>query len=191
MRILALMLACLMVSASEVAAHPGITHSFSFVAGLGHPVSGLDHLLAMTAVGHWAALAGGRRIWIWPLAFVASMLVGGALAREGVTIPNIEPAIAASVVILGIAIALLLRLPAAAGAILIALFGMAHGYAHGLEAPSTGWALYAIGFVLATALLHLAGIAAGLLTGRKANTLLPRAIGALTAAAGLALLMPS
>jgi urease accessory protein len=189
MRIFALILAS-MAGAGEAAAHPSITHSFSFAAGLSHPVSGLDHLLAMIAVGLWAALAGGRRIRIWPLAFVASMLVGGALAREGITIPNIEPAIATSVVILGIAIALLLELPAAAGAILIALFGMAHGYAHGVEAPGSGWVLYTAGFIFATAVLHLIGIAAGLFIERKAISSVPRAIGALTAAAGVALLMP-
>jgi urease accessory protein len=118
------------------------------------------------------------------------MLMGGALAHEGLALPLIEPAIAASVVILGLAIASLLKLPAAAGASLIALFGVAHGYAHGLEAPAGGWALYAAGFVLATALLHIAGIAAGFLTERKGNVWVPRSIGALTAMAGLALLMP-
>jgi urease accessory protein len=190
MRILALILACLIAGSDQAAAHPSVNHSFSFAAGLSHPLSGLDHLLAMIAVGFWAALSGGRRIWIWPLAFVVSMLVGGAIAREGISIPNIEPAVATSVVILGIAIALLLAFPIAAGAILIALFGMAHGYAHGLEAPGTGWALYATGFVLATVALHLIGIAGGLLIERKANVWVPRAIGTLTAAAGLALLLP-
>ncbi len=190
MRILALILACSIASAGGAAAHPSITHSFSFAAGLSHPLSGLDHLLAMTAVGLWAAIAGGRRIWIWPLAFVASMLAGGILAHEGLTLPNIEAAIATSVVILGLAIALLLKLPAAAGAFLAALFGMAHGYAHGLEAPGTGWTLYAAGFALATVALHLVGIVCGLLIQRKANSLVPRTIGALTAAAGLALLLP-
>jgi len=190
MRVFAFILACLMVSAGEAAAHPSITHTFSFAAGLSHPLSGLDHLLAMVAVGFWAALAGGRRVWIWPLAFVASMLAGGALAQEGVAIPNIEPAIAASVAVLGLAIALLLKLPVAAGAVLIASFGVAHGYAHGLEAPGNGWTLYAAGFVLATAALHLTGIAGGLLIARKANALVPRAIGAFTAVAGLTLLMP-
>jgi urease accessory protein len=144
----------------------------------------------MVAVGFWAALSGGRRVWMWPLAFAGSMLLGAVLAHEGVALPNIEPAVATSVVILGGAIALLLKLPEAAGAIIIALFGIAHGYAHGLEAPGTGWALYAAGFVLATAALHLIGIACGLLIDWRANAWAPRAIGALTAVAGLALLMP-
>jgi urease accessory protein len=190
MRIFALVLACLIAGAGQAAAHPSFDHSFSFAAGLNHPLNGLDHLLAMMAVGLWAALSGGRRIWIWPLAFVASMLIGGALAREGLALPNIEPAIATSVVILGLAIALLLKLPAEAGAFLISLFGAAHGYAHGLEAPGTGWAFYAAGFALATALLHITGIAGGLLIERRANIWVPRTIGALTAVAGLALLMP-
>jgi urease accessory protein len=190
MRIFCLMLACLMVGAGQAAAHPSITHTFSFAAGLSHPLSGLDHLLAMLAVGLWAALSGGRRIWVWPLAFAGAMLMGGAIAHEGFALPHIEPAIAASVVVLGLAIALLVKLPAAAGAILIAAFGMAHGYAHGLEAPGPGFGLYAAGFVLATVALHLTGIAAGVLIERKASAMIPRAIGALTAVAGVALLMP-
>jgi urease accessory protein len=190
MHIFALVLACLMAGAGQAGAHPSLDHSFSFAGGLSHPLSGLDHLLAMIAVGFWAALSGGRRIWIWPLAFIASMLLGGALAREGLALPNIEPAVATSVVILGLAIALLLKLPAAAGAFLIALFGAAHGYAHGLEAPATGWAFYAAGFAFATAALHLTGIASGLLIERKEHAWVPRTIGALTAVAGLALLMP-
>jgi urease accessory protein len=189
MRILALMVACLMAGAGQAAAHPSITRTFSFAAGLSHPLSGLDHLLAMMAVGFWAALSGGRRVWTWPLAFIASMLIGGGLAHEGLTLPNIEPAIAASAIILGLAIALLLKLPAAAGAFMIAAFGMAHGYAHGLEAPGAGFALYAAGFTLATAALHLTGIAGGFLIGRQAKPWVPRAVGALTAAAGFALLM--
>src|SRR5215475_3875236 len=126
MRIFALILACLVMSAGGAAAHPRLTHFLSFTAGLSHPLSGLDHLLAMMAVGLWAALSGGRRVWIWPLAFVASMLMGGALAHEGLILPYVEPAIAASVVILGLAIALFLNLPAPAGATLIALFGAVH-----------------------------------------------------------------
>jgi urease accessory protein len=190
MRIFTLILACLVAGAGPAAAHPSLDHSFSFAAGLSHPLSGLDHLLAMIAVGLWAALAGGRRIWMWPLAFAGAMLMGGAMAHEGFALPHIEPAIAASVVALGLAIALLLRLPAAAGAILIAAFGMAHGFAHGLEAPGAGFGLYAVGFVLATVALHLTGIAAGFLIERKASVMIPRAIGALTAVAGVALLIP-
>jgi urease accessory protein len=179
-----------MAGAGQAAAHPSLDHSFSFAAGLSHPLSGIDHLLAMMSVGLWAALVGGRRVWLWPLAFVAAMLMSGALAHEGLVLPNVEPAIAASVVVLGLAIALLLKLPVPAGAFLIAAFGMAHGYAHGLEAPGTGFALYAAGFTLVTAALHLTGIAGGLLIERQAIAWVPRAIGALTAAAGFALLMP-
>src|SRR5215468_2322664 len=114
MRIFALISVCLMAGAGQAMAHPGLNHSLSFAAGLSHPLSGLDHVLAMIAVGLWAAFSGGPRIWIWPVAFVASMLMGGVLANEGLALPYIEPAIAASVVILGLAIALLLKLPAAA-----------------------------------------------------------------------------
>jgi urease accessory protein len=182
-----LLIAILALSAlvARADAHPG--HAFSFLAGLEHPVSGLDHLAAMVAVGLWAALAGGRRLWVWPVAFVSAMLAGGALGASGIELPFVEPAIAASVVILGLLIALLVKAPTAAGAALIAAFGIAHGYAHGMEAPATGWLGYAAGFALATALLHVAGIGLGLTAARIAAA--PRALGLATAAAGLLVLM--
>src|SRR5579883_3146156 len=106
MRFLATALTLLAFASLPASAHVSVNDGFSFAAGLEHPATGLDHLTAMVAVGLWAALAGGRRLWIWPLAFVASMLGGGALAHSGITIPYTEPAIAASVFLLGLAIAL-------------------------------------------------------------------------------------
>ncbi len=187
MRILAIVLSLFVIGIAPASAHVSISHVFSFATGFRHPLSGLDHIAAMVAVGVWAAIAGGRRLYAWPLAFVAAMLAGGALAHEGIAIPYTEPAIAASAVILGLAVALYLKLPVFAGALFVACFGIAHGYAHGLEAPSSDWGGYAAGFVLATALLHAVGIGIGVAIPRFAGTGAVRSIGVLTAAAGLAI----
>ena len=127
--------------------------------GFQHPLGGLDHLAAMVAVGLWAGIAGGRRVWVWPLAFVAMMVVGGLLGRAGVALPMVEPVIALSVVVLGVLVAATIRVPVALGAVIVAVFAIFHGHAHGAEAPETGWLGYAAGFVVATALLHAVGIA--------------------------------
>lgn len=175
--------------ASPAMAHTGAGATHSFLAGLGHPVGGLDHLAAMVAVGLWAAVAGGSRIWVWPASFVAAMLVGGALGYSGQPLPVIEPAIAASVVVLGILIALAVRAPVWAGAALVGAFALAHGYAHGLEAGEAGVAAYAAGFALATAGLHAAGLAIGWIGERIAGLAPARVAGLATAAVGVALLV--
>lgn len=153
-------------------------------AGAAHPLGGADHLLAMVAVGLWAAQAGGRAAWAAPLAFVAALAAGAGLALAGWPVPAVEPLILASVVVLGAAVALALR--PALGAVLpaVALFGLAHGGAHGLEAPATGLAGYAAGFVLVTGALHALGFALGRLL---ADGLALRGLGGATALAGLAL----
>ncbi len=134
-----------------------------FATGFGHPVSGLDHLAAMVAVGLWAAQRGGRLIWALPATFVGVMLLGGALGMAGIGMPLVEPAISASVLILGLLIATAVRLPAPASVVLVGLFALFHGHAHGTELPAgvTG-AVYTVGFALATALLHGVGIGAAL-----------------------------
>lgn len=177
------------VLASPAMAHTGAGATHSFLAGLGHPVGGLDHLAAMVAVGLWAAVAGGSRMWVWPASFVAAMLVGGALGYSGQPLPVIEPAIAASVVVLGILIALAVKAPVWAGAALIAVFALAHGYAHGLEAGEAGVAAYAAGFSLATAGLHAVGLAIGWIGERFAGLASTRLAGLATAAAGVVLLV--
>jgi urease accessory protein len=140
-------------------AHPGHEHS-GLVAGLGHPLLGLDHLLAMLAVGLWAAQQQGRTRWALPLTFVASMLGGGLLGFAGVQLPLMETGIAASVLALGLLVALAVRPPLPLAIAFTALFALAHGVAHGLELPDLASpATYALGFVLATALLHGAGFA--------------------------------
>jgi len=129
------------------------------VAGLAHPFIGLDHLLAMIAVGIWAGQLGGLAVWIVPLTFVSVMAAAAGLGSLGFALPLVEPAIACSVLVLGLLIAGSVRLPTIAGASLVGLFAVFHGYAHGLELPQAASpVLYGIGFVLATSLLHGLGI---------------------------------
>ena len=137
----------------------GFGSGSAFAAGLAHPLTGADHLLAMAAVGVWAGLCGGKARWVWPLAFVTSMIAGGALGMAGFTLPMVEQGILASVLALGLALSLGFKAPLSLGAGLIALAGLCHGFAHGAEAPlSGGGAFYVAGFVLATASLHAAGL---------------------------------
>ena len=132
-------------------------------AGFVHPFTGLDHLLAMLAVGLWAAQLGGRWTWAVPLAFVGSMALGGALGFAGVTLPFAEPMIAASVLVLGLLVAMRVQLRWSALA-LVGVFAVFHGIAHAIEMPPEGLRIvYVGGFVLATALLHAAGVGLGLL----------------------------
>jgi urease accessory protein len=148
-----------MVAAGPAIAHVGHGSTTSFTAGLGHPLGGLDHLTVMVMVGLWAGLKGGRALWVWPAVFVCVMLVGGVAGMEGVPVPFVEPGILASVVALGLLVALAVDLPVAAGAGILAVFALFHGHAHGSEVADTlNGAEYMTGFALATAALHLAGI---------------------------------
>lgn len=167
-------------------AHTGHSDEGQFLAGLGHPVGGADHLLAMVALGLLAAQVGGRAVWALPAAFVGSMVAGGLSGWSGLPFPGVEPMILASVVILGALVAMTARLPLAVLLPGAALFGFAHGWAHGAEGPAQGLAAYASGFALTTLALHGAGIAVGKLLDR--GTLL-RGLGGGTAVAGLALAM--
>jgi urease accessory protein len=169
-------------------AHTGLEHAFSFASGFAHPCTGLDHMLALVAVGLWAGLNGGRAIWAWPAAFLVAMLSGGALGIAGVFVPLAEPGILASLLVLGLLVLTAARLPLALGAALIALFAIAHGHAHGAELPNTAAAVtYVAGFALATALLHAAGIALARAGGSGYGSLLVRGAGAAVAAVGVAL----
>jgi urease accessory protein len=157
----------LVVFAGSAAAHTGGHAVVGFVSGLTHPLLGLDHLLAMFAVGLWAAQQGGRALWAVPAAFVAAMAGGGALTALGVGLPHVETAISVSVLVLGLLVATRQQWAAPAGMALAAGFALFHGYAHGTEMPlAASPLLYALGFVLATAGLHAAGIAASLLGHR-------------------------
>ncbi|MER9653294.1 HupE/UreJ family protein [Mesorhizobium sp. M0152] len=180
--------AILLLAASVPAyAHVGIGTASSFTAGFMHPLSGLDHMTAMIAVGLWAALKGGKAILAWPAAFVGVMLVGGALGMLHMPLPFVEPGILASVVALGLLVALAVDLPVSAGVAIIGLFALFHGHAHGTEVPENAGGLeYMAGFALATVLLHATGIAAGLSLGTRLRGL-ARLAGAACAALGVGL----
>lgn len=168
-------------------AHVGIGTTSSFMAGFMHPLSGLDHMTVMIAVGLWAALKGGKAVWAWPAAFVGVMLVGGGLGMLHMPLPFVEPGILASVVALGLLVALAVDLPVSAGVAIIGLFALLHGHAHGTEVPENAGGLeYIAGFAIATALLHATGIAAGLGFGVRFRGL-ARAAGAACAAVGVGL----
>jgi len=144
-------------------AHPG-HGSGGFLPGFLHPFFGWDHLLAMLAVGVWAAQLGGRALWAVPLAFVTAMALGAWLATQGYAPPLVEPMIAATLLLLGLLVGTAVRLPAVLGAMLAGLFALAHGMAHVTDAAAQASLLnYAAGFLGATALLHAAGIGAALL----------------------------
>ena len=181
-------LAAFLSLAAFAQAHPG-HGADGFAQGFAHPLHGLDHLLAMLAVGLWAAQLGGRAKWAVPAAFVGAMAVGGALGMAGVGLPLAEPGIAASVLILGLLIAAAVRLPLAAGVALVGGFALCHGYAHGAEMPATAaGAVYALGFAGATALLHGCGFGLGALMQRGAKAEWLRAGGVAISAAGVLLL---
>jgi urease accessory protein len=183
-------LAALLATALPAAAHPGHGPMSGFAAGLQHPLSGLDHLLAMIAVGLWAGLCGGRREWLWPATFVSSMVGGGAIGMFAVVTIPVEPAILASVMVLGLATALSLRTPLVLGGLLIAVFGLAHGYAHGTEMPHTAHGLdFAAGFTLATAILHMMGVMAAASLQRLRLDFVTRFAGVGIAIAGIGLIL--
>jgi urease accessory protein len=159
-------------------AHPGV-HVTHFVDGMSHPLSGFDHMLAMFAVGVWAAQLGGRAIWTVPTSFVAMMALAGWIGTTETPLPMVESGIATSVLVLGLLIAFSIRTSPVLGAGLVALFAVFHGYAHGMEMPGNALWPYGFGFVLATTLLHGVGILAGLSLRNRAAWL--RAAGALVA----------
>jgi urease accessory protein len=178
--------------ATAAGAHTGLGATMGFGHGFGHPIGGLDHVLAMVAVGLFAAHLGRRALWLVPSSFVAMMAVGGALGMSGVDVPMVEMGIAASVVVLGVLVALQARLPTAAAMGLVGFFAIFHGHAHGAEMPADAGGLsYALGFMLATALLHAAGIALGLGIAGAApvhSNRIVKAAGAVMAALGVGIL---
>ena len=180
---------------AHVGGEPGHAHSATqaLAAGFTHPFTGLDHLAAMVALGLWSALSM-KRVWVAPLAFAATLTIGALLAMAGLTLPAVEPMIAASVLVLGLLVATQARLPAMAGAALAAAFALFHGVAHGSElaGPQAAWAL--AGMVSATALLHGAGMLAGLAMRQERQPLqrwASRLAGGVVTALGLSLLAPT
>ena len=179
-----LTLVALFLFAGTASAHSGHTPT-GFAGGLTHPFLGLDHLLAMIAIGLWAAQQGGRALWAVPAAFVGAMVLGGTLGWSGWVLPHVEIGIALSVLVLGVLIATRRHASVLAGMMLAAVFALFHGYAHGQEIPQAASpALYVLGFVLATMCLHGVGIASSLF-GRHAI----RAVGIGIAATGLTLML--
>jgi len=179
--------AALTLTPALAQAHPGHDHS-SVAGGLLHPVLGMDHLLAMVAVGLWAAQLGGRARWIVPSTFVSVMALGGALGANGVAPPFVEQGILASVFILGLLIVMAARLPLAGSAAIVGAFALFHGAAHGAEMPATASGIgYGIGFMAATAALHLCGVLGGELLRTAAQKSWVRATGVAVITGGLVL----
>jgi urease accessory protein len=156
-------------------AHPGHGEVHTFAGGLAHPFTGLDHLLAAFAIGLWATLSGMRRPWILPLAFVCAMTLSALAGAAGWTLPDSELMIAFSVVVLGLLCATATQLPSIVGVAVVALFALAHGYAHGGEGGAA--APYIAGLITATAGLHLAGMATGYAAQSFGRPALARAAG--------------
>ena len=161
-----------------------------FLSGFFHPITGLDHVVAMIAVGLWGAFLGRPAIWVLPIVFPLVMAFGGALGLAGVNIPYIEIGIALSGIILGLAVAFAVRPPLWVAAILVGIFAIFHGHAHGTELPSAiNPLIYSIGFVIGTGLLHLAGIWFGELTRWSWGNMAVRGGGGVIALIGLGFLM--
>jgi urease accessory protein len=186
-RIAAVLLAAL-CAASPAFAHTGGAIG-GLTSGLLHPITGIDHVVAMVAVGLWGAILGGAAIWQLPVIFPIVMALAGALGALGVPVPGIETGIALSGVILGGMVLFLVRPPMALAATLVGLFAVFHGHAHGTELPEAANPLtYALGFVVATGALHLAGIAFGTLIKSPPGLIAVRAAGGVIALAGGAFL---
>jgi urease accessory protein len=178
-------LAVLACTAGPALAHEQAGIGGGLAAGLLHPLTGLDHLVAMVAVGIWGAQLGAPAIWVLPITFPLVMALGAVLGVLKVAMPLPEVAIALSALVLGMAVALRLRPPFAIAAAVVALFAIFHGHAHGVELPGTANPLaYGMGFVVATGLLHLCGITLGILTKWPAGARLIQALGAVIAVVG-------
>ena len=184
-------MACAIAFALLIA--PALAHTGEgtggFVRGLAHPVFGLDHVVAMVAVGLWGVFLRAPAIWLLPIVFPLVMAFGGVLGILGVPLPAVETGIASSAIVLGLMVALAARPPLWAAAVLVGAFAIFHGYAHGKELPDGASAVaFSAGFVIATGLLHLTGIAFGLLTRWPAGRLAVRGAGGVIALVGLAYL---
>ena len=169
-------LSTVLVLAPTIAlAHTGHGDTSGLMHGFTHPITGVDHVLAMVAVGVLAAQLGGRALWLVPLGFVGVMAVAGAFGMAGIQLPAAEVGIALSVFVLGLAVAFRLSPPELAAMALVGFFAVFHGHVHGAEMPAAASGVaYAAGFVGATAMLHAVGVGVGLLVGWEAGALSPR-----------------
>jgi urease accessory protein len=181
-------IALLILGVTPALAHVGHGATASFAAGIAHPLGGLDHVAVMIAVGLWAAIKGGRALWLWPVTFVGVMMIGGVLGMAHVALPFVEPGILASVVALSLLVALAVDLPVWLGGMIVAVFALLHGHAHGSEvAENVGGIQYMAGFALATATLHLTGIGFAQMMTRAQLRPAIRAAGGLCVFVGLVL----
>ena len=163
--------AFLVFAPAAALAHTGHDDASGLAHGFVHPMTGIDHVLAMVAVGVLAAQYGGRALWLVPLSFLVAMAIAGVIGMAGIVVPVAEVGIGVSVVVLGLAIAFQLRPPTFVAMAVVGFFALFHGYAHGAELPDgmTGLS-FALGFLLATALLHGTGVGLGLLMQRQASS---------------------
>ncbi len=189
---IALIVVTLAAGIAPAFAHLNPAEHGSFAAGFSHPLFGLDHILAMVAVGLWAALLGRsdrRALWLVPCAFVGTMLFGFLTAMAGVPLPFVEPVILASVVVIGLLAAMALNVPTSAAMAMVGFFDFFHGHAHGGEIGDAGVYAYGAGFALATALLHASGLMLGLglgaAFGGDRGRLVTRVAGAAAALGGV------
>ncbi len=179
----------LITLSSAALAHEGSGIAGGFASGFMHPILGWDHVAAMVAVGLWGAFLGSPAIWILPVVFPLVMAFGGALGVMGVPMPAVETGIAASAVVLGVMVLFAVRPPIWVAAVIVGAFAVFHGHAHGTELPGAANAVaYSVGFVIGTGLLHLCGIAFGLLVKWPAGKAMVRAGGGLIALAGVGFL---
>jgi urease accessory protein len=184
-----LTLLAILLSSGIASAHSEAGTAGGFVSGFTHPLTGLDHMAAMVAVGLWGAFLGARAMWLLPVIFPVVMAMGGALGVAGVSLPGVEAGIALSAVALGIMVATAARPPLWVAGVLVGAFAIFHGHAHGTELPESSNALtFAIGMVIATGLLHLCGIALGLLVKYPWGKVVVRGSGAVIAALGFCFL---
>lgn len=181
---------CIVVSISSVAyAHEGGGITGGFVSGFIHPILGWDHVAAMVAVGLWGAFLGNPAIWVLPVVFPLVMAFGGTLGVMGIPIPFIETGIAVSAIVLGGMVAFGVRAPLWIAAVLVGVFAIFHGHAHGTELPGAVNPLaYSAGFVISTGMLHLSGIAFGLLVRWPAGKVAVRTCGVIISLAGVGFL---
>lgn len=174
---------------STASAHSESGGVGGFASGFSHPLSGLDHIVAMVAVGLWGAFLGGRAMWMLPVIFPAVMAFGGALGVLGVPLPSVETGIAVSGVVLGLMVAFAAKPPLWVAAVIVGFFAVFHGHAHGTELPGSANAMtFSAGFVISTGLLHLCGIAFGTLTRWPWGRIAVRAGGVAIALAGFGFL---
>jgi urease accessory protein len=181
--------ACLLLVAGPALAHTGAGDVGGLQSGFLHPLTGPDHIVAMVAVGLWGVFLGAPAIWMLPIVFPLVMAGGGALGIAGVPLPGIETGIALSALVLGVCVALALKPPLWIAAVIVGFFAIFHGHAHGAEMPGAASPIaYAIGFVVATGLLHLSGILFGSLARWYPGRVAVRTAGGLIALAGAAFL---